>query len=204
MTSVSPAPTSTLAPTPGAQNDPLAQLRDLHLPDAVSAWPPALGWWILALLLLAVVGFSVYVLWRRRRDNRYRRLAIAELQQYYQQYAHSEDSVWLLQHLSQLLRRAALVAFPRVQVAALSGADWVQFLADSSDQPEFVDQYGELLSSGLYQPNPSFEPEKVRLLCHHWLRKHNHSTWMKNQRSDKQRNNLSPTSDQQEEHNAQS
>ena len=28
--------------------DPLSQLADIHLPEAVSAWPPAVGWWLLA------------------------------------------------------------------------------------------------------------------------------------------------------------
>ncbi|MDP7406676.1 MAG: DUF4381 domain-containing protein, partial [SAR324 cluster bacterium] len=27
--------------------DPLAALRDVHLPPAVSWWPPAPGWWII-------------------------------------------------------------------------------------------------------------------------------------------------------------
>ena len=31
----------------------LAQLADIHLPLAVSYWPPAIGWWVLVLVLLA-------------------------------------------------------------------------------------------------------------------------------------------------------
>ena len=66
--------------------DPLAQLRDIHLPDGVAWWPPAPGWWLL-LLLLAVIGALI---WRYRqqqaRKRRYRVLALQELELYLQGY----------------------------------------------------------------------------------------------------------------------
>ena len=34
-----------------AQPDPLAELRDIHLPGPIEVWPPALGWWLVAILL---------------------------------------------------------------------------------------------------------------------------------------------------------
>ncbi len=54
----SAAPTTLPQAAPGivpraASEDPLAQLRDLHLPQAVADWPPALGWWLLAGLVLS-------------------------------------------------------------------------------------------------------------------------------------------------------
>ena len=32
--------------------DPLSQLKDIHLPATGGFWPPAPGWWLLALILL--------------------------------------------------------------------------------------------------------------------------------------------------------
>ena len=45
--------------------DLLAGLRDYHLPEPISWWPPAPGWWLLA--SLAVAALAVLLLWRRER-----------------------------------------------------------------------------------------------------------------------------------------
>ncbi|MEX2365260.1 MAG: DUF4381 family protein [Pseudohongiellaceae bacterium] len=42
--------------------DPLSELADIHLPAAVSFWPPAIGWWILLALLLTG-GFLLLRQW---------------------------------------------------------------------------------------------------------------------------------------------
>ncbi|MBV1912177.1 MAG: DUF4381 domain-containing protein, partial [Cycloclasticus sp.] len=34
-------------------------LRDIHLPDAITWWPPAIGWW----LLLAVIIVAAFGCW---------------------------------------------------------------------------------------------------------------------------------------------
>ena len=51
------------------QGDPLAQLRDIHLPDTVSDWPPGPGWWVLALVLLLFGAALVIWAVRRYRKN---------------------------------------------------------------------------------------------------------------------------------------
>ncbi|MEC7549612.1 MAG: DUF4381 domain-containing protein, partial [Pseudomonadota bacterium] len=43
----------------------LAQLADIHLPAEISFWPPAFGWWILALLLLVAGSFATRKLYEK-------------------------------------------------------------------------------------------------------------------------------------------
>ncbi len=55
------------------QADLLAQLRDIHLPADPEWWPPAPGWWILALIAGVVLVYGVWRLiarWQRFRPAR--------------------------------------------------------------------------------------------------------------------------------------
>ena len=48
-------------------------LEPLRSPDAVPFWPPAPGWWVLGLIWLALLGYALYLLWRRIRAERWLR-----------------------------------------------------------------------------------------------------------------------------------
>ena len=59
--------------------DNLPELRDIHLPDGVSAFPPAYGWWlILAAIILAVVLFEVFKILRQKSKKRYALLLLSQ------------------------------------------------------------------------------------------------------------------------------
>ena len=48
----------------------LPELRDIHLPDGVSPFPPAYGWWvILGSVLLLLVLTELFLIIRRKSKN---------------------------------------------------------------------------------------------------------------------------------------
>lgn len=51
-------------------NENLPELRDIHLPDGVSAWPPAYGWWVILLGIVAVVILVELVTVIRRKSKK--------------------------------------------------------------------------------------------------------------------------------------
>lgn len=108
--------------------DPLSQLRDIHLPDPVGAWPPGPGWWLLTALLIALVLAALVWLLRRYRANTWRRQAKAALNDAWRRWREDGDDMAYLQSLNAILKRAALRQFPRETVASLSGDDWEAFL----------------------------------------------------------------------------
>ena len=150
--------------------DPLAALHPLRTPDAIGWWPPAPGWWLLALLAISAVVALVY-LWRKhRRANAYRRQALAQLQQLQTDYQTHRDKLLHLGHINALLKSAALQAYPRSDIAAQHGEAWRGFLnsslpADKQLPPEFA--------TANYQPAcPDFDLEPVHRATQHWLKHH--------------------------------
>lgn len=118
-------------------NDPLSRLKDIHLPEPVSWWPLAPGWYILAIalaLLLVLSGWKLYQWWRWQKPKR---MALKMLAEYQQQAKDEKNTALLCARVSELLRRVALVYFPREQVAGLSGDAWLEFLNQTSKKISF-------------------------------------------------------------------
>ncbi len=175
------APTLTPTPTPGTQappgmmqqaTDPLAALRDIQAPGPIETWPPAIGWWLLAgIALIALVGLAVW-LYRRWRNNRYRREALAELRSLYEGWQNDRDDRAYLNRLQQLLKRVALTSFPRESVASLTGEAWVQFLDRSTGSHDFSMAESEALIDGSYRNDIEIDVEGLQATASAWIKNH--------------------------------
>lgn len=141
-------------------------LRPMQLPDAVSWWPMAPGWWLLIVLSMAIVFALIW--WVRRRLADPRRFALAELESIQQRFQQDEDKTVLINHCNQLLKRTALTLFSRQDVAALSGADWLAFLLNNSRgcQPQAM----QCLADGLYRPHSDYDTTALISACRQWLK----------------------------------
>ena len=155
---------------PAMPQDPLAQLKDIHLPDPVGQWPPALGWWLLAVVvILLMVGIIVW-LWQRHRKNAYRREALAYLDAL-QQRAAEHDPVTVATQLSSLLKRVAITLFGRHQTAGLNGSDWLRFLDEKGKTDAFSQGPGKILGSDIYKPNVQVDLTSLFELSKQWIEK---------------------------------
>ena len=60
----------------------LPELRDIHLPEGVSAFPPAYGWWvILGGILLLLLLTELFLIVRRKSKKRYALYLLAHVRQ---------------------------------------------------------------------------------------------------------------------------
>jgi len=144
------------------------QLHDIHLPPPVSWWPPAPGWWVLAILMLGLcVGFGIWQ-WQRFRRTAFRRMAMAEWRALEQAFEQGADPLLTVQALSRLLRRVARVIAPNQAVVAQTGNTWLAFLDRSGCTGEFTRGPGKILATWPYLRPDSLAEEhpkaKVRAL----------------------------------------
>jgi hypothetical protein len=154
--------------------DPLAALRDIHLPAPIETWPPAIGWWLLAVIGVIACIAIIYALRRYWRANQYRREAIAQLRQLREQHADTASDY--LYHYTILLKRVALTHYPRAKVAALTGEAWVAFLDETCGSREFSMGAGQMLVQGQYQAAEHLDEEididALHKLGEYWIKRH--------------------------------
>ncbi len=147
-------------------------LRDIHLPGPPDFWPPAPGWWLLAILLLVLMAGAGFMLWRRLELHRQRQRILAMLDRL-ETGSGDEATPELLAQLSDLIRRLALTRFPRHEIASLTGHDWLRFLDESGGDGLFSSGPGEVLAQGPYMrklPN-AVDSRALTGLVRHWIRR---------------------------------
>jgi hypothetical protein len=146
----------------------LQELRDVHLPDPVSWWPPAPGWWIVAGLVVLSALICVWMIknWRKTKP---RRTAIAELRVVSESYHPNQNDQWVVQRLSEIIRRYAMTAFPRAEVAGLTGNAWLQFLDRTGQTNQFTEGAGRLLKSEPYRSQTTMSATELMMLVKLWI-----------------------------------
>ena len=152
------------------RQDPLSQLRDIHLPAPVGWWPPAPGWWFI--LFAAIAIFAVLAcFWRRRFvKKRYRRIAVREMA-----LLRTRDTgniAAVLVEVSALLRRVAIQTFGRQEVARLSGDAWLSFLDRTGRTSGFSSGAAKVLGSDIYRPAVEADIKQVLDIAEKWIREH--------------------------------
>ncbi|HIF68114.1 MAG TPA: DUF4381 domain-containing protein [Deltaproteobacteria bacterium] len=146
----------------------LAQLRDAHAPPPVSWWPPAPGWWGIAVLLVLLLAFGVHWYFRTQPTRRFRKTVLAELQRIEQAHAQTQATQAALQAVSALLRRAAMSVRQRDQGAGLVGNDWLRQLDFLGKTNRFTKGPGQALVSQTYAVNTELRMEPLFDLVRDW------------------------------------
>jgi hypothetical protein len=151
-------------------SDPLAQLRDIHLPDPISWWPPAPGWWLLAIVVVGIVVVTTHFILCYLRRNRYRKAALGELQ-LLNENRDQHSTRHTVEQLGRLLRRVAILTCGREEVASLVGQAWLMFLDSKGETDQFTAGPGEVLGEGHYHQTVEADLDQLIQLVEKWIRR---------------------------------
>ena len=145
----------------------MSNLEEITPPEPVPFTPETVGWDLVALFVLLGIAWLVFRFWRRWQANGYRRAALKEL----------DAMKGAPQGVPELLKRVALVSYPRTEVARLSGDDWLGFLDHSLGESGFTQGPGRCLPQLAYDPGfaammNASETDELLSLVRRWIRRH--------------------------------
>lgn len=151
----------------------LENLKDIHLPHPLGWWPLATGWYILG-LIVAVGFFSLlFFIIRHFIRGRSKRQALRVLKSYQEDDAKQHNSQQSSARISELLKRVALVYYPRARVASLQGQAWIDFLNQSAQHIDF-NTVSFLLTECPYQPPGEHDVSPLFHLAKGWIKQRRH------------------------------
>ena len=144
-------------------------IRDIHLPVEIGNWPPAIGWW----LLLILVPLCLFICWwlYKKLTRRTAVKSAKKILEAIKQDPQSDD--WQkLQQISAWLRRVAISVDPREQSASLTGTAWLHYLDDSIEGSPFSEGVGQSLADAHFRKTAPDNLDIPALIsvCELWLK----------------------------------
>jgi len=147
-------------------------LKDIHLPEPVSWWPLAPGWWGLIILIAALIGlfFLGRTLYRRGQLRREAHQALQNIQARHKSHQNDQQ---LAADLSTLLRRVTLSYSSRDDVASLTDDAWLYFLDRGVAKTKFKNAFsngaGRVLIDAPYRSTVNIDSASLLKICTTWI-----------------------------------
>ncbi len=144
-------------------NHSLNELKSIHLPNPISIFPLAIGWYILAIIFLIIIIGGIWWISKRIKKqklikNIYRMLSNIEQQ----------NNSTTISEVSILLKRIAIMKFPEQQVHKLFDENWLIFLDTTGKTKNFTQGEGKALLN-IYRNQPIENPDKFFSVIRDWL-----------------------------------
>ncbi len=144
--------------------DNLPELRDIHLPEGVSAFPLGYGWWIILFAIPA--AFITYYAIKFIINKSKKHFALSFLAR-----INTGTPSQAATSISEILRRICIYKYP--SAASLSGDDWILFL-NSKSKTKLGKGAANLLKNAPYMPPSTDRTNAENLIelkrfCQKWI-----------------------------------
>ncbi|WP_440616130.1 DUF4381 domain-containing protein [Cysteiniphilum sp. 6C5] len=151
--------------------DVLAGLKDIHLPPAVSIWPLAMGWYIVAVIVLFVIVLMIWLLVKKIKGYRHKQ-AIIRMFDKTIQTAQTENPQALISEVSIFLKQVAMQKLKVDNVHLHFGENWLKFLDQQLKTDDFSQGDGRLLLDSYTSKEVGADEHQALIaLSKKWLRK---------------------------------
>ena len=142
-------------------------LRDIHLPEAIGWFPPALGWWLLIIFVPIISYFFIALL-----QKIFKKTALKEAQKLLQQLQNNEalSPLEKVSELSMLLRRVSISRDEKS--GGLTGRAWLDYLDSTLNDAPFKNGIGRCFVDAPYQKELPADVDLSALfeLVQRWLK----------------------------------
>jgi hypothetical protein len=143
-------------------------IRDIHLPEQISWFPPAMGWWLLIIFVPILSYFFIALIQRLLQKT-----AIKDAKKLLKKLQINENLTPLEKviELSSLLRRVAVSSDSKTNVGGLTGRAWLDYLDQSLKDAPFKNGVGRCLADAPYQKelSPDLDLTALFELAKIWL-----------------------------------
>lgn len=123
--------------------DLLDRLLEPAEPPPVSMMPQTWGWLVMAAIMVIILGYVAWRRWLAHQANAYRREALRAIGN-----AAGDATI-----IAAIVRRTALTAYPRSDIACLSGSEWLRFLDEKTGGNSFSSSPGFALAPYIKSPH---------------------------------------------------
>ena len=150
----------------------LLPLKELKLPDAISWWPLAPGWWILLVLVIGLLFCAIFLLRKWWLSNQDRRETLRLLKSVYAQWQAGGRSQEYILQVNTALKCFCRDRFP--EALSLSGESWINFLNRRAGITLFDGDIAKALAQGAYMPEQDdrqIPAQQIMQASLSWLKK---------------------------------
>lgn len=149
----------------------LSQLKDIHAPEPISAWPLAIGWWLVIIFSIVCIASLSYLLLRKYLKSTWKRQAIKSFKQLSSDYQQAPTTDNLLA-INRLLKQAFSSAKNNRVYMHLCESDWAEALKTIQHKNSSIlhDQEIRILSKDIYACQTGKLDSAALARISHWIK----------------------------------
>lgn len=142
----------------------LSELRDVRTVHVVSAFPLAMGWWLLIIFAIFLIFVFIYMLYQRSLYHKSWKFNLESEIDEISQNIKNRSLKDIISYINEVLKRIAIHYYGRNETASLQGEDWLKWLSARDPNGFNWVKRGNILVNLPYMPENKISVHKRDVL----------------------------------------